>query len=91
MSRASALFAVLVVSSVWAAAAPVTEQPFLRPHTRSLNKLRKDLLSQDAGAAIDGPGKVDLFWGAGLRASAEASRMKASGRLFFLLLKSKKD
>ncbi|MEW6757649.1 MAG: MltA domain-containing protein, partial [Acidobacteriota bacterium] len=43
------------------------------------------VLCQDAGGAIQGPGRVDLFCGAGAPAEAVAGRMKEPGRLFFLL------
>ncbi|MBI5630220.1 MAG: MltA domain-containing protein [Elusimicrobia bacterium] len=51
--------------------------------------VRRFALSQDAGAAIDNPGRADVFWGAGDQAAAEASHMKEGGRLYFLLLKSR--
>lgn len=50
-------------------------------------RARRFALSQDTGSALVDPGRVDLFWGAGPRAAAEASRMKARGELYFLLLK----
>lgn len=50
--------------------------------------MRRFALTQDAGAAIDAPAKIDVFWGAGPRAAGEASRMKAPGELYFLLLKT---
>jgi peptidoglycan lytic transglycosylase A len=43
-------------------------------------------LAQDAGSAIQGPGRVDLFWGHGLQAEAAAGRLKNSGQLYFLVL-----
>lgn len=48
---------------------------------------RRFALTQDAGAAINNPGRVDIFWGAGNRAAVEASHMMESGKLYFLLLK----
>ena len=43
--------------------------------------------TQDTGSAIRGPGRVDLFWGAGDKAKIEASSMKAKGELYLLVLK----
>ena len=43
--------------------------------------------TQDTGSAIRGPGKVDLFWGAGDKAKIEVSSMKAKGELYLLVLK----
>ncbi len=43
--------------------------------------------THDTGSAIRGPGRVDLFWGAGETAEAEASSMKAPGELYLFILK----
>ncbi len=43
------------------------------------------VLNQDAGAAIRGPARVDLYFGAGDSAGAQAGYMKSPGRLFLLL------
>ena len=43
--------------------------------------------TQDTGTAIRGPGRVDLFWGAGEKAKIEASSMKAQGEFYLLVLK----
>ena len=48
-------------------------------------------LAQDAGSAIKGPGRVDLFWGDGLRAEQAAGRLKNRGALYFLVLKAGAD
>lgn len=42
------------------------------------------VLNQDTGGAIRGPGRLDLFFGAGTLAGELAGRMKYEGRLFFL-------
>ncbi len=42
---------------------------------------------QDSGAAIKGPGRVDLFWGRGAGAGRAAGRMKEDGTLFILMRK----
>jgi membrane-bound lytic murein transglycosylase A len=44
-------------------------------------------LAQDAGSAIKGPGRVDLFVGAGPKPEAAAGHLKHPGRLHFLVLK----
>lgn len=43
-------------------------------------------LAQDAGSAIKGPGRIDLFMGAGPRAAVAAGHLKHSGALYFLVL-----
>ena len=43
--------------------------------------------THDTGSAIRGPGRVDLFWGAGAAAETEASSMKAAGEIYFLIEK----
>lgn len=48
---------------------------------------RRFVLPQDSGAAIQGPGRVDLFWGNGIYAETAASHMKAKGALYFLIKK----
>ena len=45
-------------------------------------------LSQDAGSAITGPGRVDLFTGHGLQAEVGAGHLKHPGALYFLVLKT---
>ena len=44
-------------------------------------------LAQDAGSAIKGPGRVDLFTGAGRKPETAAGHLKHPGRLHFLVLK----
>ncbi|MCK5376398.1 MAG: MltA domain-containing protein [Acidobacteria bacterium] len=44
-------------------------------------------LNQDTGGSIRGPGRVDLFLGAGDEAAEVAGRMQHSGRLYVLLPK----
>jgi membrane-bound lytic murein transglycosylase A len=43
------------------------------------------VVNQDTGGAIKGPGRVDLFFGAGHEAGELAGRTKHRGRLFILL------
>ena len=45
------------------------------------------VLNHDTGAAIKGPGRVDLFCGTGEKAERTAGAMKESGELYFLLKK----
>ena len=47
------------------------------------------VLSQDAGGAIRGPGRVDVFWGRGPDADLAASDMKEPGELYFLVPKER--
>jgi membrane-bound lytic murein transglycosylase A len=46
------------------------------------------VLNQDAGGAIKGPGRVDLFCGTGDGAEQWAGRMKYPGKVYFLLKKT---
>lgn len=50
----------------------------------NLNRL---MLAQDTGGAIRGAVRADYFWGFGKPAYAQASRMKADGRMWLLLPK----
>ncbi len=45
------------------------------------------VLSQDKGAAIKGPGRVDLFCGFGEKAMATAGSLKENGELYLLIKK----
>lgn len=49
--------------------------------------VRRFVLNQDTGAAIKGPGRVDLFFGSGQRAGTAAGEMKEEGKIYFLLAK----
>ncbi len=49
--------------------------------------LHRFVVGQDSGAAIQGPGRVDLFWGSGRYAEDAAGTMKESGSLYFLIKK----
>lgn len=50
-------------------------------------KTGRFVFSHDKGAAIKGPGRMDLFMGAGPEAEAAAGVMKQKGSLFFPLMK----
>ncbi len=47
--------------------------------------IRRLVVAQDTGAAIKGPVRGDLFWGAGNAAFEQAGRMKSAGRVWLLL------
>lgn len=49
--------------------------------------LRRLVLAQDAGAAITGPGRIDLFTGSGDAAGREAGLMSERGALYLLVPK----
>jgi len=51
--------------------------------------LQRFVLNQDTGSAISGPGRLDLFWGAGQYAEVAAGNMKHPGTLYFLVKKKK--
>jgi len=50
--------------------------------------LRRLLIAQDSGGAIEGPVRGDVFWGTGPRAEAIAGRMRSQGRYVVLLPKA---
>ncbi|HZB93883.1 MAG TPA: murein transglycosylase A [Stellaceae bacterium] len=50
--------------------------------------LRRLMVAQDTGGAINGPVRGDVFWGTGAAAEARAGPMKARGRYYLLLPKS---
>ena len=75
---------------------PKTALAFIQTHKpivgkdgaiKSWEALSRFVLNHDAGAAIRGPGRVDLFWGSGTHAESEAGHMKHTGRLYFLVMK----
>lgn len=47
-------------------------------------RLRRLVLAQDTGGAIQGAVRGDLFWGSGAQAEEAAGRMKSSGRAWLL-------
>jgi membrane-bound lytic murein transglycosylase A len=49
------------------------------------------VLNQDEGGAIKGPHRIDIFWGAGSRAEYIAHHMNHPGKLYFLVLKNRRD
>ena len=49
------------------------------------------VIDQDKGGAINGGGRLDLFWGSGPEAKQAAGVIKNHGRLYYLAPKLKKD
>jgi len=49
--------------------------------------LKRFVFPQDSGSAIEGAGRVDLFWGHGRYAELAANNMKEKGKLYFLVKK----
>lgn len=49
--------------------------------------MHRFVLPQDSGAAIEGTGRVDFFWGSGQYAEIAASSMKEKGKLYFFIKK----
>lgn len=52
------------------------------------DEIRRLVVAQDAGGAIKGPVRGDLFWGHGEKAARGAGAMNARGRYYLLLPKS---
>ena len=50
-------------------------------------RMRRLVTVQDTGAALTGPGRIDIFWGTGDQAGEEAGQMKEAGTAHLLLLK----
>ena len=48
------------------------------------DRLSRVMVNQDAGAAIRGPARVDVFFGEGPAAETRAGRMRSNGELYFL-------
>lgn len=67
----------------------VARQPvFDEGGTRMAQKnLKRFVLNQDTGAAMIGPGRVDLFCGSGEAAGMVAGAMREEGKIHFLLAK----
>jgi membrane-bound lytic murein transglycosylase A len=50
--------------------------------------LRRLVVAQDKGSAIKGPGRIDLFWGAGDEAEAMAGPMRQPGTYWVIVPRS---
>ncbi|MEA2114002.1 MAG: MltA domain-containing protein [Thermodesulfobacteriota bacterium] len=69
-----------------------TRQPVIRSgKIVDWKPVHRFVLVQDTGSAIRGPGRVDLFEGAGDQAGRVAGSMKETGTLYFLLSRSDKS
>ncbi|MCO6431626.1 MAG: MltA domain-containing protein [Deltaproteobacteria bacterium] len=68
------------------------EKPVYRsnsdPYPEDSEKASRFVIDQDAGGAILGGGRVDLFWGRGDDAGRYAGRVNSRGKLWYLLPKS---
>jgi membrane-bound lytic murein transglycosylase A len=64
-----------------------TQQPVLNAEHQVVGwkPLSRFVFNHDTGNAIQGPGRVDLFWGSGEAAEAAAGRLKHQGMLMFLV------
>jgi len=67
----------------------VTQRPVLNDSGQISHwtPMRRFVLPQDSGSAIQGSGRVDMFWGIGEYAEIAAGAMKEKGALYFLLPK----
>ena len=70
-----------------------TERPLFKGNglSHSTESLRRFVVAQDTGSAIQGSGRVDIFWGNGIQAERTASHMKQDGTLYFLVKKGYKQ
>lgn len=66
-----------------------TQEPVLDAagNLRGWQPFSQFVLNQDAGSAIRGPRRIDLYFGSGDKAGASAGFMRSTGRVFFLLKK----
>ena len=64
----------------------VSRQPVLDENGNIIGKkmIQRFVFNQDTGAAMQGPGRVDLFFGMGSDAGMAAGVMKEEGRIFLL-------
>ena len=67
-----------------------SRKPVMDPSSADVKKweaFSRFVLNQDAGDAIRGMGRVDIFWGGGRYAEIAAGRMKERGKLYIFLPK----
>jgi membrane-bound lytic murein transglycosylase A len=66
-----------------------TQKPLVAKDGRiqSWESFGRFVLNHDSGAEIQGPGRVDLFWGSSPYAETAAGQMQVEGTLYFLVLK----
>lgn len=69
-----------------------TEKPIVQTNGKveGWQRFSRLVMNQDAGGAIKGPGRIDLFWGTGKDAELSAGYMKQEGTLYFLVKKRHK-
>lgn len=69
-----------------------TEKPIIDASGKVIRweEFSRLVMNQDAGGAIKGPGRADLFWGSGRYAELAAGYMKQPGKLYFLVKKGYK-
>ncbi|MEE9165225.1 MAG: MltA domain-containing protein [Nitrospinota bacterium] len=67
---------------------PVTD---VEGNVTGWEKISRFVVAQDAGGAIKGPGRVDIFFGTGKESAKLAGAMNREGRLFFLIKKRKQE
>ena len=67
----------------------IADQALLKGRGKSVGKqtVRRFVLNQDTGAAMNGSSRIDLFCGSGERAGLAAGAMRDSGKIFFLMAK----
>jgi len=65
-----------------------TNIPQLDDGKITIPQVSRYVLDQDAGSAIKGPGRVDIFMGIGKNAGDRAGLIKYPGQLYYLLLKN---
>ena len=66
---------------------PVTDE---EGNVKGWKKISRFVVAQDAGGAIKGPGRIDIFFGTGNEAAKQAGSMNREGRIFFLIKKKKR-
>jgi membrane-bound lytic murein transglycosylase A len=64
----------------------VSRQPVVDENGKMIGKklIQRFVFNQDTGAAMQGPGRADLFFGIGREAGMAAGMMKEEGRIFIL-------
>ena len=66
-----------------------TKLPYIKRKKRiEFLEVSRYMLDQDAGSAIKGPGRVDVFMGTGNQARDRAGLVNHPGQLYYLLLKN---
>ncbi|MFH0811956.1 MAG: 3D domain-containing protein, partial [Pseudomonadota bacterium] len=65
------------------------QRPVRNPKGRvvKMYPMHRFVVDQDTGAAMKGPGRVDIFWGTGNAAEKIAGGFKETGILYYLLIK----